>query len=65
MIDQERLKEDGTPTLGTLILHAGQGAEGDGAIDFDELQELREVAALLNEKKIDTVAALKDLIAKA
>lgn len=64
MPDEERLKDDGTPTLGTLIFQAAQGAEADGAITVDELQELRQVARLLNEKKIDTIDALREALEK-
>jgi hypothetical protein len=64
-MDAERMNPEGTPTLGTLVLWAAQGAEADGAIGFDDLQELRQVAALLNEHEVDTVDALKLLIARA
>lgn len=62
MVDEERTNHDGTPTLGTLVFWAGQEAECDGAISFDQLQVMRELAALLNENKIDDVEALRNLI---
>lgn len=62
MADIERTNQDGTPTLGTLILWSAQGAEGDGAIGFDQLQDLREVAKLLNEAKVDSIEALRTLL---
>lgn len=58
----ERLKPDGTPTLAQVVVWAGEGAESDGAISFEDLQVMRELASLLYEVKVDDLVALRNLL---
>lgn len=62
MSDDIDLKPDGTPTLGTVVLWAGQGAEADGQISFDDLQLMRELSSLLREFKVTDIATLRTLL---